>query len=637
MAKTANCPSCGAPVTFRAAASTYAVCEFCRSTLVRQDQELKNLGRMADLLEDNSLIQLGTEGSFKGVHFGVVGRIQLKYGAGFWNEWHILFDDGRSGWLSEAGGEYVISFLKVVKEPLPAFERLQAGMVVPLAGREFTVTNLESAYCIAGEGELPFKVDSGYDVNTVDLRDGDNFATIDYSETPPMVFLGRPVRFSSLKLANLRGKTPYTGGATVKVKAFACPKCAAPLTVHTDKIETVACGSCGSIVDATDPNYAIIAEANRAKRVDPRVPLGSKGKFGEVEWEVIGFMRRQSVVEGVTYPWSEYLLHEPKAGFAWLIESEGHWNLARVQSEHPTGSADARQVIWERQGFKHFSSASAEVTYVVGEFYWRVSVGEKVDVSDYVLPPRMLSLERSEREISWSLADYIEPEEIWAAFKLKTVPPTRSGIGPNQPNPHMEAHQRTKGLFWKASLFALFFQIGFMIFSPGGMLHQQTLSFHAGDNEAINSTPFRLDKEARNLEIFNSTDLDNGWIALNIALVNQETGEAKVATREISYFEGYDEGDKWSEGDKDDTLRFGPTPAGTYILSIDAEGAPELTRPVISKLEIRRNVPGWINWILLQLLLLIFPLVSRARVSSFESRRWAESDHAPGESEESED
>jgi uncharacterized protein (DUF983 family) len=30
----ANCPSCGAPVIFRGAASIVAVCEMCRSTLV---------------------------------------------------------------------------------------------------------------------------------------------------------------------------------------------------------------------------------------------------------------------------------------------------------------------------------------------------------------------------------------------------------------------------------------------------------------------------------------------------------------------------------------------------------------------------------------------------------------------------
>ena len=137
--KTANCPSCGAPVNFQSSASAYAVCEFCRSTLLRHGEDLENIGRMADLLEDASLIRIGSEGSFRGVHFGVIGRIQLQHPSGLWNEWHILFDDGRSAWLSEAGGEYVVNAQVAVSEAIPAFESLQPEMAVSLAGRSFTI------------------------------------------------------------------------------------------------------------------------------------------------------------------------------------------------------------------------------------------------------------------------------------------------------------------------------------------------------------------------------------------------------------------------------------------------------------------------------------------------------------------
>ncbi|MBP6279063.1 MAG: DUF4178 domain-containing protein, partial [Rhodocyclaceae bacterium] len=66
MAFSANCPACGAPVVFKSSVSFHAVCEFCRSTLVRHGGNLENLGKMADLLEDASPIQLGTEGNFRG-------------------------------------------------------------------------------------------------------------------------------------------------------------------------------------------------------------------------------------------------------------------------------------------------------------------------------------------------------------------------------------------------------------------------------------------------------------------------------------------------------------------------------------------------------------------------------------------
>ena len=62
MARTAACPSCGAPVVFKSAASIFAVCEYCQSTLVRHDQALEDIGKMAALAEDRSPLQLGSEG-----------------------------------------------------------------------------------------------------------------------------------------------------------------------------------------------------------------------------------------------------------------------------------------------------------------------------------------------------------------------------------------------------------------------------------------------------------------------------------------------------------------------------------------------------------------------------------------------
>ena len=123
----------------------FAVCEYCQSTLVRHDQALEDIGKMAALVEDRSPLQIGAEGSYKGVHFALIGRIQIKYSQGIWNEWHLLFDDMRTGWLSEAGGEYVLTFMQQVMEPLPEFASLKVGQRFVLASQPWTVSNLENA------------------------------------------------------------------------------------------------------------------------------------------------------------------------------------------------------------------------------------------------------------------------------------------------------------------------------------------------------------------------------------------------------------------------------------------------------------------------------------------------------------
>ena len=70
----APCPSCGAPVEFRSAQSTHAVCAYCRSAVVREGDALKRIGRMAELFEDFSPLQLMAAGRWQGRAFTLVGR-----------------------------------------------------------------------------------------------------------------------------------------------------------------------------------------------------------------------------------------------------------------------------------------------------------------------------------------------------------------------------------------------------------------------------------------------------------------------------------------------------------------------------------------------------------------------------------
>ena len=627
--KTAHCPSCGAPVSFRSAVSVYAVCEFCRSTLLRDGEDLKNLGRMADLMDDPSLLQIGSEGTFRGSHFGVIGRIQLKHESGLWNEWHILFDDARSAWLSEAGGEYVVSSQVPVSEPLPAFEALAPEMPVSIDGRRFTVTDLESAHCISGQGELPFRVEAGYDVNTADLRGGDRFVTIDYSETPPLVFAGYPAKFDELKLTNLResGAISTGGAATVKARAFNCPHCASPLTVHSGAIESVACDSCGSIIGIDNENVKLLARAAQSLRVVPWLPLGSKEKLHDIDWEAIGFMQRSTRSDGVDYTWSEYLLFNEKQGFAWLTEYQGHWNFARTLSNPPSVSR-GQTSFWHKTGlYKLFSSGKAEVTYVVGEFYWRVSVGETCLVEDYILPPRMLSREVTEKEASWSESEYLEPEDLCAAFKITAPPLPRVGVFANQPNPLIERHKKIFQLFWMLALAATAVQITFVfIFSSDLVLRQPMVLSPLNEEATLTTKEFSLQSRARSLRVRHNTNVENNWLDLATTLVEKKTGEAYQGVQEISYYRGVDGGENWSEGSKDDAIAFRNIPPGDYYLTIEYELGKDRQDAVVDTVEVVRNPATWSNYVLVMIFLALFPLISRWRRNAFESRRWNESD-----------
>src|SRR5260370_5721056 len=143
----ANCPSCGAPVQFRWSSAVQTVCTFCRSILVRNDLVLENVGKVADLPPDPSPIQLMTEGVYKGKRFDVIGRIIYSWENGGWNEWHIVFSDGSSGWLSDAQLQYAISMLTPTNDALPKTHELNPGRHLILNAIELEVaTRTIAAY-----------------------------------------------------------------------------------------------------------------------------------------------------------------------------------------------------------------------------------------------------------------------------------------------------------------------------------------------------------------------------------------------------------------------------------------------------------------------------------------------------------
>lgn len=201
----ANCPNCGAPVGFRWSGAVQTTCTFCHSILVRRDVNLQKVGQVADLPPDPSPIQIGAEGIYRNRRFTAIGRIIYEYEQGGWNEWHILFDDGASGWLSDAQAQYAVSFLSRPSSPLPAADHIRLGRKFDWPGGPYRVTAITRARYRGVEGELPFEYWDHSEVPFVDLRTQEaHFGTIDYSESPPLLFLGEAVEFDELKLRNLR-------------------------------------------------------------------------------------------------------------------------------------------------------------------------------------------------------------------------------------------------------------------------------------------------------------------------------------------------------------------------------------------------------------------------------------------------
>lgn len=427
------------------------------------------------------------------------------------------------------------------------------------------------------------------------------------------------------------GTPPLSTPPKPQAKALNCPQCGAAITLRAlGHAETVVCESCHSILDAKDPNLQILQKFQVITgEVPPLIPLGSRGKLRGTDYEVIGFQRRSITVEGIRYDWHEYVLFNPYKATHYLTEYNGHWNDISVCKELPVVNFSSVNYLGEV--YRHFQTSDANTNYVLGEFPWQVRVGEQATVTDYVKPPRVLSSEKSANEVTWSLGEYMYGADIWKSFNLPGQPPEAFGVYENQPSPVSENVKGIWSAFLAFALLLLFLMAGFDFASSKTTVFDSSYRLNAGEpkGEASFVTDvFDLGGRTSNVQITTSASVDNSWIYLNYALINQDTGQAWDFGREVSYYHGYDSDGSWTEGSRRDTVVIPSVPAGHYYLRIEPE--VDARHPPISyAVQVKRDVPvlGFFGIAFLALLLPAIAITWRSM--NFERMRWAESDHPP--------
>ena len=419
-----------------------------------------------------------------------------------------------------------------------------------------------------------------------------------------------------------------------QVKALNCPNCGAALVVRSfNTAVTIVCEGCHSILDAKDPNLQILQRFNVATDEDkPLIPLGTRGKIRGVDYEVIGFERRTIHVDGIPYSWHEYVLFNPYKGFRYLTEYNGHWNDVSILKALPEvlPYASPPKVKYLGETYRHFQTAKAGTTFVLGEFPWQVRVGEAADVTDYVSPPRVLSSEMTGGEVTWSMGEYMAGKDVWKAFRLPGSPPEAIGVYENQPSP-LTAETRNIWVTFAAFLLVLVvMMIGFDLAARNEQVFTGYYKYNSNQRGEASfvTDDFEVKGHTSNVEVTTSTDVNNRWIYLNYALINEATGQAFDFGREVSYYHGYDSDGAWSEGKANDSVAIPKVPPGRYYLRVEPEGDPGYGMTYYT-VTVKRDVPQYSFYAIALGALLLPAILLTWRSLSFEHLRWAESDHPP--------
>ncbi len=390
----------------------------------------------------------------------------------------------------------------------------------------------------------------------------------------------------------------------LKLSGLNCPNCGAAIELRSfTNATSVVCQNCLSVLDARDPNLKILQEAQSRQRIVPEIPLGTRGTFPSGTFEVIGFQQRTVYEEGEAFSWNEYLLFNPYKGFRYITSYNGHWNFVRTLNTLPKADGP-KTVNVDGTVFKIFSNSLAQTTFVLGEFPWMVKVGEQVQVTDYIAPPKVLSAETTPEEIVWSMGDYMTGEEVWKAFKLATPVPPAIGVFENQPAPP----STQAGSIWKTAIICI--AAAWLVASVLHLTGSRKVAFH---QIFTVGSPVSASFEVPG---------HNGL--LNVKTVNRSGQPIYVQYSLVR------------DGGK--PLKFGrqvrsgsdvaPVPSidpGHYVLSAEADG-PGALADAQYEIEVYRDAPS-LGWVFIATLLLIIPpIIQSARGSSFETQRWAGSD-----------
>lgn len=410
---------------------------------------LRRIGQSAELFDDHSPLQLGASGRYQGAPFTLVGRLQYGYADGTWNEWHALFEgEGgaqKSGWLSEDNGRHVIAFDLPLAGAAPAADKLVVGCPIKLAGHIWSVASVAHARLIAAQGELPVPpvLDHGFVVSDLRHPNGE-VGTLDYAE----VAAGGPVRWSigrSVAVAEL-AMTGLTDVAekTLAGRAIDCPNCGAALQVTLATTRSIVCHQCRSVVDLTGGGQGVGADLQQVLTHyqqsgghEPLIPLGTVGTFdfggGALPWQVVGYVERAELAApgddaAEASSWREYLLYNRTAGFAFVVDAEDGWSWVVPLTGAPVSSGSGVQ--WQGAAYRKLYDYTGVVTYVLGEFYWRVTQNQRTFSSDYqgTSAAAVWRLNREQtvsgdatggtREVVWSGGATLSADTVMAAFRL---------------------------------------------------------------------------------------------------------------------------------------------------------------------------------------------------------------------------
>jgi len=356
------------------------------------------------------------------------------------------------------------------------------------------------------------------------------------------------------------------------LKAVTCPSCGGSIAIRAAGYSvTLVCQYCGSTLDVANPDVRLITQLSQAaSHLD--LPLGAHGVLQGLELEVLGYMRRSIAGDA----WEEYLLFNPYEGFRWLVRDEGDWSLGVMLTTLPKHEAGSEVTYAGRRFRRQDAPSEARVDYVLGEFYWRVQVGEKVTAETYEGHGADLSCERNADETNWTLITPLGGDVV-AAFGGRhpgavAGAPTAAPSGPVSTSGAKARFGSAPHLFLVGGAATLLLFVLMIAFSGGAPA--QTMRFNVtpdGASRTLTVGKITLPRASQRVTLTSrSSQFENMWIDMDYSLIERRTQKRLDVSGSIEHYSGVDSDGRWTEGSYENRVTVASVPKGVYDVVVEA-------------------------------------------------------------------
>lgn len=341
-----------------------------------------------------------------------------------------------------------------------------------------------------------------------------------------------------------------------------CPKCNHENSLEIDfPVEQYLCNKCKGLIDFAENKF--IKEVSNSRYITT-LSVGQKGTIENVEYTVVAIVIRKT---GRNYKWSEYYLKDKNLNDAFLSESEGHWVFMKPLSQ--PFQTTKYGATFNDESYRKYETTQCSIAEAFGFFEDSLKFGV-ASYSEYVRGEKMISFEKQDENNHYYLEGrHFSKSELKGAFKNLDYIPIKNGYGIVQPF-FIDTKQLINILGITAILISLLQFFNYTT-RTNYEVFRDSIRFDSVLNKELISKSFELKGASAPLEVKLYSNVDNSWANVELSLVNEKTNETEYASKDIEQYHGYEGGESWSEGSREEEFNICGVAPGKYHFTISAQ------------------------------------------------------------------